>query len=40
MKEELDCEFIRSNPSKECFNINTKFGEIHNQIIESIKKLT
>ena len=40
IKEELDCEFIRINPSKECFNINIEFGRIHNHIIESSKKLT
>ena len=40
IKEELDCEFIRINPSKECFNINTELGKIHNHIIESTKKLT
>ena len=40
IKEELDCEFTRTNPSKECFNINIEFGKIHNHIIESSKKLT
>ena len=38
IKEELDCEFIRINPSKECFNINIELGKIHNHIIESTKK--
>ena len=40
IKEELDCEFIKINPGKECFNVNIEFGKIHNHIIESIKKLT
>ena len=40
IKEELDCEFIRINLSKECFNINIEFDKIHNQIIESTKEPT
>ena len=40
IKEELHCEFIRINPSKECFNINIEFGKIHNDIIESTKEST
>ena len=39
IKEELDCEFIRINPSKERFNITVELGKIHNHIIESTKKL-
>ena len=39
IKEELDWEFIRINPSKERFNINAELGKIHNHIIESTKKL-
>ena len=38
IKEELDDEFIRINPSKEGFNINVDLGKIHNHIIESTKK--
>ena len=40
IKEELDCEFIRINPSKKCLNINIEFDKIHNQIIESTKEST
>ena len=40
IKEELDCEFITINPSKECFNIDIELGKIHNHITESTKKLT
>ena len=40
MREELDCEFVRINPSKEHFNINIELGKIHNHIIESTRKLT
>ena len=40
IKEELDCEFNRINPSIECFNINFELSKIHNHIIESTKKLT
>ena len=29
IKEELDCEFTRINPSKECFNINIELGKIY-----------
>ena len=36
IKEELDCEFIRINPSKECFNISIEFGKI---IITSLNQL-
>ena len=39
VKEKLDCEFIRINPSKESFNINVELGKIHNHITESTKKL-
>ena len=39
IKEDLDCEFIRVNPSKEHFSINVELGKIHNHIIESTKKL-
>ena len=39
IKEELDCQFIRINPSKERFNINVELGKIHNHIIESTKTL-
>ena len=39
IKEELDCKFIKINPSKERFNINVELGKMHNHIIESTKKL-
>ena len=39
IKEELGCEFIRINPSKERFNINVELDKIHNHITESTKKL-
>ena len=35
IKAELDCAFIRINPSKVCFNINIELSKIHNHIIES-----
>ena len=39
IKEELACEFIRINSSKESFNINVELGKIPNHIIDSTKKL-
>ena len=39
INEELGCEFIRINPSKERFSINVELDKIHNHIIESTKKL-
>ena len=37
IKKELDCEFIKINPSKECFNINVELGKIHNHILNQLK---
>ena len=37
IKKELDCEFIKINPSKERFNINVELGKIHNHILNQLK---
>ena len=40
IEKELDCEFKRTNPAKENFNIFVKIGKIQNYIAKSTKILT
>ena len=37
LEKELDCKFIRINPSRENFNIFNEISRIHHHIIESEK---
>ena len=38
IEKELGCEFIRTNPAKENFNIFVEIGKIQNYIVKSTKK--